>query len=132
MGAWGIKTFENDDAGDWVWELEESDDLSVIEAALDAAGGEYLESPQGSCILAAAEIILALKGRPRPDLPEEAAGWVAKHKTLDAGQLVSRALQAVDRVLGDQSELKELWQETDDFAAWSEDVHQIRAALAGK
>jgi hypothetical protein len=99
---------------------------------LDAAGNEYLEAPEGSCILAAAEVILALKGKPRPDLPEEAAGWVAKHATLDAGKLVGRAVQAIDRVLGEQSELKDLWQETDDFAAWSADVQQTRAALVAK
>lgn len=30
MGAWGHGPFDNDDAGDWVWELEESEDFSVV------------------------------------------------------------------------------------------------------
>jgi hypothetical protein len=30
MGAWGHDSFDNDDAGDWVYELEESSDMSVI------------------------------------------------------------------------------------------------------
>ena len=30
MGAWGHDNFENDDASDWLYELAESEDLSVV------------------------------------------------------------------------------------------------------
>ncbi len=34
MGAWPHEPFGNDDAGDWACELEETEDLSYVEAAL--------------------------------------------------------------------------------------------------
>jgi len=46
MGAWGVRAFENDDACDWAGQLAESDDLTVIERAIDAAlvdAGDYFE-----------------------------------------------------------------------------------------
>lgn len=47
MGAWGYGSFENDDALDWLAELE---DVSQLEEALDAVitnGGEYIETGDG-------------------------------------------------------------------------------------
>jgi hypothetical protein len=35
MGAWGIGNFDNDDASDWVYELEEVEDMSLVEATLE-------------------------------------------------------------------------------------------------
>jgi hypothetical protein len=36
MGAWGHSAFENDDALDWVAELEEVENTSILIAAFDA------------------------------------------------------------------------------------------------
>lgn len=53
MGAWGIKSFENDDASDWLYDLEESDDPSVIQKALQLDMA-YLEAPECCNALASA------------------------------------------------------------------------------
>ena len=48
MGAWDTDPFGNDTACDWIYELEETDDLSLIENTLQRihdAGPEYLEAP---------------------------------------------------------------------------------------
>jgi len=29
-GAWGVLPFENDNASDWVWSLEEAEDTSAL------------------------------------------------------------------------------------------------------
>jgi hypothetical protein len=110
MGAWGHKTFENDDASDWLYELEESSDLSVIESALTFEG--YIEAPDGCNALAAAEILLALAGKPHSKLPENAAACVAEHSHLNSTKLFPVAAASLTQVLSDNSELKELWQET--------------------
>ena len=34
MGAWDFGPFDNDDAGDWLYDLEKSSDTSVIAEAL--------------------------------------------------------------------------------------------------
>ena len=129
MGAWGIKTFENDDASDWIYDLEETSDLSLFEATFEAAREDYLEAPEGCTILAAAEVLLALQGRPRDGFPEEAANWVAKNKALDGLAVRQAAARAVQRVLAEDSELQELWEETDDYQAWKNDVLEIISLL---
>jgi hypothetical protein len=65
MGAWDIGPFDNDDAADWLYVLEESSDVSTIAAALGVItdiGDGYLEAPDCSNALAAVEIVAALRG----------------------------------------------------------------------
>jgi hypothetical protein len=130
MGAWGVGTFENDDAGDWVYRLEESEDLTLLmetlRPAADPAG--YLEGPASAEALAAAEVVAALAGRAAPDLPEEVQAWVKAHRQKVPGDLRQLALRALDQVAGD-SELKELWQETDEMEAWADRVQELRGRL---
>ena len=129
MGAWGIKTFENDDASDWIYGLEEASDLSLIEDTLKLAESDYLEEPDGCNILAALEVILVLQGKACSGLPEEASAWAAKHVSLDTTSLVSLAITSLERVLSEDSEIKELWEESEDFQNWRSDVLSIKAAL---
>ena len=130
MGAWGIKTFENDTSLDWLFDLEKSSDLSILKLALNEADSDYIEAPEGCNILAVAEIILALSCKARPGLPEEAKKWVSENKSLDAGFLNAKAAEAVSKVLSSASELNELWQEAEeDYQAWVKDVTQIKMAL---
>jgi len=37
MGAWGTGTFENDDAADWIAELDESNTVQPVVSALQSA-----------------------------------------------------------------------------------------------
>ncbi len=129
MGAWGIKTFENDDASDWIYDLEKTADLSLIESTLRLSRDDYLQSPDACNILAAAEVVLALRGKARPGFPEDAASWVSGNSSLDAAPLNDLAISAVEKVLSEESELNELWQETEDFDDWKNDVLGIKSAL---
>ena len=59
MGAWDHTTFGNDYACDWGGDLRSLEDLSFIEETLDtvvATGDEYLEAPESSQAIAAAEV----------------------------------------------------------------------------
>ena len=129
MGAWGHGSFDNDDAGDWVWELEGAADFEVVETALAAVVSErdYLEAPTCSEALAAAEIVAAALGRPVDGLPEEAAAWVAQHRDVPPG-VIALAQQAVTRI-ADQSELRELWEETEHFADWQGALADLAARI---
>lgn len=73
MGAWGVGSFENDDAGDWVWELEEAGDgsflVDTLQPVADAAADKYVEVGEAACALAAAEVVAAALGQPGDDLP---------------------------------------------------------------
>ena len=117
MGAWGAGPFENDDAGDWVWELEDDTDGSVIAATLgvvvDTGADEYLEAPDANNAVAAAEIVASAQGRRHPDLPSEARAWLDAHAGLIDRQLVTLARTAVTRV-AESSEARDLWDEAGD------------------
>ena len=126
MGAWGIGHFENDDAGDWVWELEDARSLEPVVAAIAAveAATDYLEAPDATIALAAAETIAAALGKPAPDLPDSVAAVVSVLPHAPDSKLVSRARAAVERI-ATESELRELWEETEDFAAWQAKVSDL-------
>ena len=130
MGAWGVGSFENDDAGDWVWQLEDAEDLSLVHAALAAAAQAdgYLESPTSSEALAAAEVVAALAGHPAGDLPDGVQAWVAAHSTTVSPDLRALALGAVERV-ATESELQELWAESNEGGAWRDRVEELRGRL---
>jgi hypothetical protein len=130
MGAWGCQSFENDDASDWVYALEESRDFSVIEAALDsvvAANGKYLQAPDCSNALAAAEAVAALLGLPRIGLPPEVAHWTAG-KPKPPPALVRRPSARSTRSLAG-SELKQLWAEGAELGQWEACVQGTKARL---
>jgi len=129
MGAWGARSFENDDALDWVWELEESDDDSVVRSALAAAHDEgEIEAPEAACACAAAEVVAAASGSPAEWLPDEVRNWVTAHGAAVAG-LRAEAHAAVQRV-ATHSELQQLWAEAGDDAEWDKAVGDLLGRLA--
>jgi hypothetical protein len=129
VGAWGYGSFDNDDAMDWVGELEGADGTQLITDALDVVlqAEDYLESPDAAIGLAAAEVVAALLGRPTANLPPEVASWVAGKKPPRAA-LVRKAQRAVQRVL-ENSELKELWAESEDADRWAQEVNGLLQRL---
>ena len=131
MGAWGIGHFDNDDAEDWALELEDTDSFEPVEEAIAAveAGGDYLEAPDASIGLAAAEVIAASLGNPADELPDAVARVVARLDEPAEDELVARARAAVHRIVGEDSELRELWEETDDFDAWQAAIDDLLARL---
>lgn len=129
MGAWGIATFENDDAEDWVEELTLNDDATILCSALDMIRDGYLEWPDACNALAAAEVIAALQGLPRDNLPIEVAKWVNAHTNQDVAPLVSKAIYAVDRIKSDECELCRLWRNSNYYGNWLADVDKLRTVL---
>ena len=124
MGAWGAGAFDNDDAGDWSYELLESDDLTPARAALAATMDTdgYLERPEASRAVAAATVVAAGFDGDVKGLPEEALTWLAMHP--DAGTLADArlALDALERVAGPDSELREVWLASSEGPAWVAEI----------
>jgi hypothetical protein len=110
MGAWSQSSFGNDDAMDFVGEFLEKANLSTIQSALTAAGGdEYLESPEACCAIAAAELLAAKLGKPSTDLPPDIPS-VLGQVTVPSPADMALARRVVARIM-DNSELAELWSE---------------------
>lgn len=130
MGAWGVGPFDNDDAVDWAYELEESSGVEAIQAALDAVEPDtYLEAPDCSMALAAAEVVAALNGQPHESLPLEVSSWVADHSDEIDEDLLGLALLAIHRI-ETESELKDLWEESEEYAAWLATVADLKDRLS--
>jgi hypothetical protein len=133
MGTWGIGSFENDDAGDFMIDLLDSGDLSLVREVLDnvLTSTEYVEAPDATLAIVAAEIVAAASGRPTlaAQREEGLADWLARIRpTIDA-DLATQARDALTRILADHSELRELWEETDDLHDWQAVVTELRSHL---
>ena len=79
--------------------------------------------------------VAALAGRPEPSLPEEVARWVQDRQTgstqegpLVDESLTAKARRAIEAILS-ESELLELWEETDEFDRWQATVTDLLERL---
>ena len=132
-GAWAVGTFENDDALDFIWEVQNGDPPEPLSSPFKHAhySNGYIEADLGARILAAAEAYAALNGKPSPNLPADFAKWLAKQQWGRDLKLVGDAENAVKMVLDtESSELAQLWQESpDDYRAWVKGVEDLLARL---
>jgi hypothetical protein len=134
MAGWGTGSFENDDAQTWLPELGSLtlDDLRPL-LSRAADNGDYLEAPESSVAVAAAEAIAALKGAPASTVPKEIAEWARETKSNSKDDsipaLASLAVRAIQRVRTN-SELKDLWLEADGLNEWSANLRDLETRLA--
>ena len=128
MGAWGIKPFENDDAGDWECELED-DGLDAVRRAFDLSD-DYIEVDEGGAAIAAAETVAAMRGNPAADLPEDVRTFAAKHPEV-ADDLLHAAREAVAAVDsdGERSEVFGLWEDAGTLDEWRATIADLRRRL---
>ncbi|MEU4119078.1 DUF4259 domain-containing protein [Kitasatospora sp. NPDC028055] len=133
MGTWDIGPFENDMAADFADALDEAAENErevLVRSTLIRAiqTRDYLESPEGAEVVAAAALIAAQcpGGEPLNTSygPDEAL-------PIFATDLRPLAVEALDRVVAEESELADLWDETVDGPKWRQTISRIRAVLAG-
>ena len=135
MGAWGADTFENDTALDWAAELAAVDDLSFVEDTLYRVleyDEDYLDADTAAEGLAACDVVARLNGEwgQRDAYTEDVDAWVAAHPIEVSDKLCDRCIAVIGRILADDSELAELWDESEDAEAWREAVADLRSRLA--
>lgn len=131
MGSWGFGNFENDDAADWAADLAEMGEAALIDEAFERvldAKSDFIEAPDASCALAAAEVVAALQGKPGHDLPEELRTWIEGKPSL-MGEVLKKAREAVAAVRK-ESELRDLWEESDGLEDWEPIVTDLERRLA--
>lgn len=133
MGAWGAGSFENDDAADWVHEFEQSGVAAVrsaSEAVSKLGDNEYLEAPEASMAIAAAEVVVAARDGDQSSLSEGARECFSQFQaSLTGADLLELARRAVARTRR-QSELKELWQESAQCQSWLREIDRLSSRLA--
>ncbi len=137
MGAWSENNFSNDDVLDWIFELEKSKGVNVLMKPINDVlnNNDYLESPLCSEALAASEVIAANQTQDFSVIPDEAKTWLNTKQGFLFGKLpiiesnhVADAQAAVNKIITN-SELKELWEETEDFSKWLKIQNHLIAQL---
>jgi hypothetical protein len=137
MGTWATGAFGNDFALDWAQDLQESKDLFFIEDTLNnvlsADSAHYLEAPFGAEGLAAIEVLARLYGKPgeQDEDSAEIDAWVAEvsKKVKRRSDLIDKSLRAIEHILSERSELRELWQDSDEYDNWRASVDDLKARI---
>lgn len=131
MGTWGTNTFQTDIALNWLGELGDVEDsLAFLKDSLSPhVSGGRLDALSAEHVICAAEVLAAVLGHPSDGLVPEVHAWADAHEELDVFDLVPKAVHALHHVLADESELNELWLETDSYDAWRRPVVALRKRL---
>lgn len=135
MGAWGIGPFDNDTAMDFADAMDEAAEgerEALVRAALirtvPARGRlEYLGYVEGTEAVAAAALVAA---QCPGDAPVDTVRRPDQALPVFATDLRSLAVEALDRVVAEASELAELWDEAPGGTKWRQDVSRLRSVLA--
>jgi hypothetical protein len=137
MGTWAVDAFGNDYAQDWAEDLHETSNLDAVEDTLNTVldGGAELEAPFAAEALAAIEVLARLQGKGGPRSEDSAAvdEWVDARKAKAVKprtDLAAKAAQAIERILAPDSELRQLWEDSEHYADWRASVEDLRARLA--
>ena len=136
MGTWAVDAFGTDYAQDWAEDLRETSNLDAVEdtldTALDTSTGE-LEAPFAAEALVAIEVLARLQGKGGERSDDSAAvdDWVdaRKAKARVRADLADKAGRAIERILSEQSELRELWAESEHYADWRASVEALRGRI---
>ena len=131
MGAWGSGPFENDDALDFVGDLANvaaSERPNLVRAAL-VLPGDYVEIPEASVAVAAAALIAAAKGMPLT-ASAEITELLQSNTIPHDRQNCEQAQAALARVNADNSEWRQLWEESESFPEAIDSLDHISRYLA--
>jgi septation ring formation regulator EzrA len=134
MGAWDSDPFGNDTALDWSYSLEDYEGLELIEetlAKIEEMDDEYVEAPDAEQAIAAADTLARLKGKAyvKNSHTEAVDAWVAEQDLEVPQDLIDLALEVIDRIQSEPSELLELWEESENFAAWKKHLKDLKKRL---
>lgn len=135
MGTWDVGPFENDTAADWSATFDEADEATRVEMlaeTLTAAADEteYLDSDFALEAIAAAAVVASQRGGP-PIVSTYAPDFLTEGGRIDIpAKIPALALRALDRIVADDSEWRDLWDEADRLDEATAVLDPIRAALA--
>src|SRR3979490_726956 len=115
MGAWGTGPFDNDEAADFAGGLDDLGGAARADAVREALTraaeqAEFLDADDAAVAVAAAALVAAQC--PGGDEVDSVHGPRESLPQLP-DDVRSLAAVALDRVLADDSELKELWEEAE-------------------
>ena len=129
-GVWGVGSFENDSALDWMHEFEHSKtSKALISVFRKIPRKGYIEADSCSKVMAASEIVASLKDGNMEQLPNSIVGWVKSNRASYSPLLSEKALEAINYCKDDgRSELAQLWRGAL-AVSWGKRVSHIEVRL---
>lgn len=64
------------------------------------------------------------------ELPESVTDWLARKPPQPTPALLDKARRAAQRIVGDDSELAELWDDSDSSEAWRSSMSALERAVS--
>lgn len=133
MGTWGTGFFDDDAALDFMAGIEESTDAKrVIAKAFDTAiKGEYIESDEGIAVIVAAAYVDRQVTGTRYSAPDKNVilavdSFPTRNPDQNFSDLKGKAIAALRKILTENSEINEVWEENDDeYPIWRAGVQQL-------
>ena len=130
MGTWAAGSFGNDSAGDWIIDLLENPSYAFLEETLRASMEDPHDSMLNENAVAAAEVICIINTGTNPkDYDEVSHNLEPALEKLTQQEMPPRlgslALQSVE-MIEQNSELKELWEEDDE---WADEIRALKQRL---
>jgi hypothetical protein len=136
MGTWDIGPFDNDTATDWCGDLHEATPsqrpamvCSAFTAVLDH-GDDYLDSDLAVEAIAAAAIVASQMPGGAAITSSYAPDFLLEGGSVEVpADVLALAVPALDRIVDDNSEWRELWEESADGAPALAALQQIRTTI---
>ncbi|MFE3906963.1 DUF4259 domain-containing protein [Streptomyces sp. NPDC059153] len=131
MGTWGVGSFDNDTAADFADALDETaagERESLIRSALERAAdpADQLDAADAERATAAAALVVAQHPDGEPTCSNYGPSEPMPEIFADLRVL---AIDALDQVIAQSSELAELWDEAPNGPKWRQDIALLRAIL---
>lgn len=130
MGTWGYGNFDNDSAVDWLMDFVEEPSEAKIRSAFnmieDSDG--MAESMDCEEALVAAEVVAQLCGATSSEFPEDELEALSLSGFKCSTDLTSTAIEIIQKIK-QNSELKELWEESEESDLWLESVNELEQRL---
>lgn len=136
MGTWGSGPFENDAAADFADDLDDADPAErevLIRGALQRAvdAEDFLDADDAARAVAAAAVVAATSTPGMPMDDQDGPEFLQRGDSLPLpDDLVELAREALDRVAADDSEWRELWEESDALDEAVAVLDEVRTGLA--
>ncbi|GAA3779868.1 hypothetical protein GCM10022225_80140 [Plantactinospora mayteni] len=136
MGTWDVGPFDNDTAADWCGDLHDAAEhqrLPLVRATLSAVvdnTDKYLSNGLADRAIAAVAVVASQLPGGEPLVTPYAPDFLLEGGTLDIpGDIPPLALRALVRVVGDDSEWRDLWEDAGSYAEAVGALRAIRATL---
>ena len=113
MHPWGIETFRDEIACDWLEDLFDSEPVAFLAQSLDLGDAPDLHYLACTGVLCAAELIHAKHSHNNSRIPEILKNWIRRQQELDLSHFILPAMNSLRQVLTSDSELPERWRDNE-------------------